>query len=408
MGPRGHIATVIAVGVALACGACSTTSQGTLTPVAAAAEGSTPIQILAVTNRKRSTTDAGEMFTGERSDETSYASVTVAAPPGSAPSGGGIQIPGLTGTTPRNFVTVGADHLDKRAFSAAISTVAKQSGRNKVLIFVHGFNNRFDDAVYRFAQVVHDSGAEGIPVLFTWPSRGELRLNAYAYDRESAIYSRDTLEQLLDTLAANRDVKEVNILAHSMGNWVTLEALRSRAIGGGKAGIGHKVKNVFLVAPDVDVDVFRTQIRRMGNARPRFALFVSQDDKALSVAKFIWGGMPRIGDINPEQEPYRDALAQEHITVFDLTKLPGNNAHTRAFDDITQVIVMVREQLDSEPVVTQGGRVAGGRASEPVVTSGGRVDRKRAAEPVVTQGGRVDGKRVNDRTGPRAALTTAE
>jgi esterase/lipase superfamily enzyme len=299
---------------------------------------------------------------------------------------------GLTGTSPRNFVTVGADHLDKRAFSAAISSAAKQGGRSKVLIFVHGFNNRFDDAVYRFAQVVHDSGAEGIPVLFTWPSRGELRLNAYAYDRESAIYSRDTLEQLLDSLAANRDVKEINILAHSMGNWVTLEALRSKAIGGGKAGIGQKVKNVFLVAPDVDVDVFRTQIRRMGNARPRFALFVAQDDKALSVAKFIWGGMPRIGDINPEQEPYRNALAEAQITVFDLTKLPGDNAHTRAFDDITQVMVMVREQMNEEPVVTQGGRVAGARASEPVVT----------------QGGRVAGKRAGDRGKTRAALTTAQ
>src|ERR1700754_44264 len=110
--PR-HIASAVAVGAALACGACARTpSPGTLTPVAAA-EGSTRVQILAVTNRKRSTTDAGEMFTGERSDATSYASVTVAAPPDSAPSSsGGIQLPGLTGTTPRNFVTVGADHLD--------------------------------------------------------------------------------------------------------------------------------------------------------------------------------------------------------------------------------------------------------------------------------------------------------
>ena len=121
----------------------------------------------------------------------------------------------------------------------------------------------------------------------------------------------------------------------------------------------------------------------MGNARPRFALFVSQDDKALSVAQFIWGGMPRIGDINPEQEPYRDALAQEQITVFDLTKLPGNNAHTRAFDDITQVMVMVREQFDSEPVVTQGGRVAGGA-------------RERAGRDL--RAGRVDGKRAPNRS----------
>jgi esterase/lipase superfamily enzyme len=363
MAPPRHISTAAAAVVALvACSACSSgrPSQGLLTPVVAeAAEGSSRVQVLAATNRRRSTSDAGEMFTGERSDEVSYAAVTVSIPPEGARKAGEIQLPSsLLGNPQRDFVTVGADYLDKQAFSAAVTSAARQGG-GRVLVFVHGFNNRFDDAVYRFAQIVHDSRAEGIPVLFTWPSRGELRLNAYAYDRESAIYSRDALEQLLDTLAANRDVKEVNILAHSMGNWVTLEALRGKAIGGGK--IGGKIKNVFLVAPDVDVDVFRTQIRRMGAARPRFALFVSQDDKVLSLSQFIWGGMPRIGDINPDQEPYRDVLAQEQITVFDLTKLEGRNAHTRAFDDITQVVVMVREQLNEEPVVTQGGRVARAR-----------------------------------------------
>jgi esterase/lipase superfamily enzyme len=358
-----------------------------LTPVAEVAEGSSRVTVLAATNRRRSTTSTGEMFDGERAPELSYATVDVSIPPDG--NAGQTQWPAL-GNPQRNFVTVGADYLDKRAFSAAITNAAKQGGRNKVLIFVHGFNNRFDDAVYRFAQIVHDSKAEGIPVLFTWPSRGELRLNSYAYDRESAIYSRDALEQLLETLAANPNIKEVNILAHSMGNWVTLEALRGRAIAGGK--IGGKIKNVFLVAPDVDVDIFRTQINRMGAARPRFALFVSQDDKALSLSQFIWGGMPRLGEINPEQEPYRDILAHGQIAVFDLTKLPGNNAHTRAFDDITQVVVMVREQLNEEPVVTQGGRVAGARTNEPVVT----------------QGGRVGAKRANDRGGSRAALATAD
>ena len=317
------------------------------------------MSVLAVTNRRRSTTNAGDMFSGERAEDVSYASIAVSIPPDGARKVGQVQWPAsLPGNPQRDFVTVSADYLDKRAFSAAVSSAAKQSGRSKVLVFVHGFNNRFDDAVYRFAQIVHDSKAEGIPVLFTWPSRGELRLNAYAYDRESAIYSRDALEQLLDTLAANPNVKEVNILAHSMGNWVTLEALRGKAIGGGK--IGSKVKNVFLVAPDVDVDVFRTQIRRMGSSRPRFALFVSQDDKALGLSQFIWGGMPRLGDINPEQAPYRDMLAQEQIAVFDLTKLEGN-AHNRAFDDITKVVVMVREQLNEEPVVTTGRRIAGAR-----------------------------------------------
>ena len=222
-----------------------------------------------------------------------------------------------------------------------MSATAKQTGRSKVLVFVHGFNNRFDDAVYRFAQIVHDAKAPGIPVLFTWPSRGELNLRAYTHDRESANYSRDALEQLLTMLAANPNVKEINVVAHSMGNWVTLEALRGLSIRTG--AIGNKIRNVLLVAPDVDVDVFRTQIQRMGTSRPRFALFLSQDDKALSLSQVIWGGGLRLGEIDPAQEPYHSELEREHIEVFDLTKLRGN-AHDRAFEDITDVVAMFKER----------------------------------------------------------------
>jgi esterase/lipase superfamily enzyme len=358
--PVKPIITAAALGAALlTCGACASNrpAQGMLTPVAASVEGSSRVPVLAVTNRRRSAADPGEMFNGERAEELSYAALTVSIPPDEHRKVGEVQWPTSTrGNPQRDFVTVSANYIDKQAFSSAVSSTARQSGRSKVLVFVHGFNNRFDDAVYRFAQIVHDSKAGGIPVLFTWPSRGELRLGAYAYDRESAIYSRDALEQLLETLAANRDVKEVNIVAHSMGNWVTLEALRGKAIASGR--IGSKVKNVFLVAPDVDVDVFRTQIRRMGNARPRFALFISQDDQALGLSQFLWGGMPRLGIINPEQDSYRAILEREQIAVFDLTTLKGENPHTKAFDDITSVVVMVREQLNDEPVVTSGRRIA--------------------------------------------------
>ena len=331
------------VGLAVLLGACAgRLPQGMLVPVAQSAEGTSRVQVLAATTRRRSAADPGEMFNGERAEETSYAAVTVSIPPDSARKTGEIQWPeSLPGDPRRDFVTVSANYLDKQGLVSAVSATAKQTGRSKVLVFVHGFNNRFDDAVYRFAQIVHDAKAPGIPVLFTWPSRGEIKLRAYTYDRESANYSRDAFEQLLATLAANPNVKEINIVAHSMGNWVTLEALRGMSIRGGK--IGGKIKNVMLVAPDVDVDVFRTQIQRMGTARPRFALFVSQDDKALGLSQEIWGGVPRLGEINPAQEPYQSELKKENIEVFDLTKLRGN-AHDRAFEDITDVLVMIKDR----------------------------------------------------------------
>ncbi len=60
------------------------------------------------------------------------------------------------------------------------------------MVFIHGFNNTYEDAVFRFAQIVHDFGAEVAPIMFTWPSRA--RLLDYVYDKESTNYSRTALE----------------------------------------------------------------------------------------------------------------------------------------------------------------------------------------------------------------------
>jgi len=338
-----HLLTAVCISLALILGACAgRPSEGVLVPDAQSAEGTSQVNMLVATTRQRSA-DAREMFNGERAENVSYANIVVSIPPDSSRKVGEIQWPASPpGNPARDFVTVSADYIDKQQLSAAVSAAAKSGGRRNVLIFVHGFNNRFDDAVYRFAQVVHDAKAPGIPVLFTWPSRGELKLRAYTYDRESANYSRAALEQLIEMLAANPNVKDINIVAHSMGNWVTLEALRDMSIRTGK--IGAKVRNVALVAPDVDVDVFRTEMQSMGKTRPRFFLFASQDDGALNFSKSIWGGVQRIGAIDPAQEPYKSELARENIEAFDLTKLKGD-AHGRAFEDITTVMTMLNDRV---------------------------------------------------------------
>jgi esterase/lipase superfamily enzyme len=121
-----------------------------------------------------------------------------------------------------------------------------------------------------------------------------------------------------------------------------LDALRSRSMRTGK--IGAKVKNVVLVAPDVDVDIFREQMQQMGNARPRFSLFLSQDDNALKISKSIWGGATRLGDVNPDEEPYKSVFGHEKILVFDLTHLQGDS-HARAFDQVTSVMGMIERRL---------------------------------------------------------------
>jgi esterase/lipase superfamily enzyme len=340
------------VGLALLCCACSALpmsgpisgpTSGALVPYGQAVEQTSRVNILVATTRDRIPESSGAMFGSGRALDVSYAALTISIPPDEARTIGEVQWPTLQpGNPQRDFVTLSADYINKQSFDAAVSSAAKRTHGGKVLVFVHGFNNRFDAAVYRFAQIVHDANASVVPVLFSWPSRGQALLSAYTYDMQSANYSRDALESLLDSLAHNPDVKEVTLLAHSMGNWIALEALRAKSIHAGK--IGDKISSVLLVAPDVDVDVFRMQIQRMGTSRPRFALFLSQDDGALKISQSIWGGVSRIGAANPNIPPYRDELDREGIVVFDLTNMQGG-AHSRAFTDITSVTEMMRQRF---------------------------------------------------------------
>jgi esterase/lipase superfamily enzyme len=352
---RARLWTAAAIASAIFCCGCSgRLAQGALVPVPQAeTEGTSLVPVLVATKRSRSTADAGEMFDSRPADEMSYASVTVSIPPDVARRAGEVQWPtALPGDPRQNFVTVSANFLDKRSFVSDLSAAAKQNARGKVLVFVHGFNNRFDQAVYRFAQITHDSRAPAIPVLFSWPSRGFAGLRAYQDDLESANDSRDAIVQLLDTIGANANVREVTILCHSMGCFPTLEALHSKALHAGR--IGNKVKNVMLVAPDVDVNLFITQMREMGSARPRFALFVSRDDLALKLSGSIWGGATRLGQVDPDQEPYKADFRREGIMVFDLTGLRGR-AHSRAFREVASVMGMIEQRFaEGQPMTDIG------------------------------------------------------
>jgi esterase/lipase superfamily enzyme len=133
-----------------------------------------------------------------------------------------------------------------------------------------------------------------------------------------------------------------------MGNWVAIEALRQMAIRDKR--IEPKINSVILAAPDLDVDVFSKQIIAIGEKRPSFILFTSQDDKALEISGAVWGNVPRLGSIDPTQEPYRDDLARERIQAIDLTdvKSPDALGHGK-FAENPEVVRMI------------GARLAGGQ-----------------------------------------------
>ena len=333
---------------ALALSACGGRPRGTLLATHVRAPGANVVEMLVATTRSPEQAQPGEMFSGERGRGLAFADIAVSIPPDGARHTGEVQWPSVPPGDPmREFSTVSADRLDKDAALAKFDARIRQTPKRQVLVFVHGYNTRFEEAVYRFAQIVHDSQASALPVLFTWPSRGKLL--AYGYDHESASYSRDALERVLHALAADRNVGEISVLAHSMGNWVTLEALRQMAIR--ERGLPPKIRNVMLAAPDVDFDVFRRQIQEIGIKPSLFTLFVSRDDEALAVSRRVWGNEPRLGAVDSNREPYREILKEDRILVVDLTDVssPDHIRHSK-FAEAPEVVRAI------------GVRLAGGQA----------------------------------------------
>ena len=213
------------------------------------------------------------------------------------------------------FATVAISPADREQVAAWIES---HSANGHVIIFVHGFNVPFDGAVYRMAQLVADAEPKAAPVVFTWPSLGSTF--AYVYDRESAAYSRDALEDVLHIAVASPRITEVTILAHSMGTWLAMEVLRQYAIRDGR--IDPKITNVILASPDLDADVFRTQFLALGKQRPNFTILIARDDRALLLSRLLAAGVARVGSADITREPYRSALARvEGVTIVDRSNL---------------------------------------------------------------------------------------
>jgi esterase/lipase superfamily enzyme len=328
---------------ALVAAGCSQRVTGVMEPFPEPVQGTNQVEILVATTRSVDDLQPAMMFSGDRANQMNFAEVTVSIPPDGNRKEGEVQWPKkLPGDPQREFVTVNSEFVDRDTAIRRFHTYVGETPGRHVMVFVHGYNNRFEDAVYRFAQIVHDSEADVVPVLFTWPSRG--KLVAYGYDRESTNYSRDALEALLTYLTRDKSVSEISILAHSMGNWLTLESLRQMAIRNGH--IADKIDDVMLAAPDVDVDVFRTQVAAFGEPRPRFTLFVSKKDKALKVSRRVWGSTDRLGSIDPNNPQYRDEMARDGIAVVDLTNQQSSDRLNHAtFAESPQAVHLIGAQL---------------------------------------------------------------
>lgn len=291
--------------------------------------------ILVATTRAPSDRE-GEIFGGARAAATGFARVEVTVP--AVHESGRIERPRGERTDPsRHFAASQvALYRDAAGFDADLAhRIAQSNGR--AMVFIHGYRTHFDDAVYRATQLVHDSEYGGTPVLFSWASAG--RTVDYIYDNNSATIARDALEKTLRTIAAN-GAKRIDIVAHSMGNWVLMESLRQLAMTNDQ-DLGGRLGDVVLASPDIDVDVFKSQLRRVGRPERPFFVMVSSDDRALRLSSIIAGNRPRLGDYAKASD-----LADLGVIVVDLSQISaGDSLNHAKFADNPVLVRLLGERL---------------------------------------------------------------
>ncbi|MDP3223873.1 MAG: alpha/beta hydrolase, partial [Rubrivivax sp.] len=175
--------------------------------------------------------------------------------------------------------------LSPSAFGAlaARQQRAAQTQPDAALVFVHGFNVSFEEALQRAAQLRRDLNFDGPLFVFSWPSRGQaLR---YFADRQTALASVDALAEFLLAVERACNARRIHVLAHSMGNRVLLPALL-RVVARPTSALSQRLGEIVMAAPAVPMAEFAPALDRLLALKvKRLTLYASHGDLAMKIGR---------------------------------------------------------------------------------------------------------------------------
>ena len=233
---------------------------------------------------------------------------------------------------------------NKGAFAANVAGDLSNAGRN-LLVFIHGFDNTFEDAITRAAFNREFLAASGQPgtdttvLAFSWPSLGQIVsfpvLDAdYRHDQNMATRSGVHLmtflariEPLLRTARANRC--RTYLLAHSMGNLALQSAVENWFLHGN--GNAELFNVTILAAGDCAFDAFAQPhlagLDGLSQLSSRISIYYSGEDEVLDLSQTI-NGQRRLGQDGPKDRINATEFPAATYRMFDASNI---NDYARDF-----------------------------------------------------------------------------
>jgi esterase/lipase superfamily enzyme len=219
--------------------------------------------------------------------------------------------------------------------------LAQAGGGPDVLIYVHGFKETFETAALDATHLSDGIKFRGQTMVFSWPSKAGLF--DYAYDRESAMWSRDDFERVLRSIVTTPSAGRVHIVAHSMGTMLTLESLRQLHARYGDT-VADRIGAVVFAAPDIDMDVFSSAINRIGPLARKIIVIAATNDRALALSGQIAGGMTRVGAAE------KAAIERLGVRVIDASQAGWGIINHDLFLSNAEVRRVIRRSIDAAAV----------------------------------------------------------
>ena len=251
-------------------------------------------------------------------------------------------------------------------FRQAVVKWLDKTPRKEVIIYVHGFHKSFDDAAFTMAELWHFLGRYGLPIVYTWPS-GHPGLFSYTYDRESSEFTVYHFRRLIEYVASFPEVEKINIIAHSRGADIAVNALRELTIAvravGNDPKVELKVHNFVLAAPDLDAQVAGQRI--IGDflawSANRFTIYASPEDSAIGWSRRLFASpVGRVGNLRIEDmtKEIRESIEKGNanfavINYFRASNNPitgedgyGHSYFRNAPTVSSDLIIMLRDDVD--------------------------------------------------------------
>ncbi|MFN3603909.1 MAG: alpha/beta hydrolase [Leptonema sp. (in: bacteria)] len=169
----------------------------------------------------------------------------------------------------------------------------------EILVFVHGFNVEFEEALFRAAQIKYDLKFQGIVVLFTWPAGSEknglfsnLLINeTYRTNQKNAKntipHFKEFLRKLIEKKSKNT---KLYLIVHSMGHQIVIPSLVELS-----AFLeNRKFEELIFNAPDYSIPQWKTEEKLIKKTAKRITMYCSPKDNALLASEKV-NGEKRLG-----------------------------------------------------------------------------------------------------------------